>query len=380
MGNKVVVLKSKRSRRKPVRLGGKETIKINANIGTSPLDKDLKKEFKKIDIAVKYGADTIMDLSTGGNIRKIRKEILSYSTVPVGTVPIYQVFCIASMKKIRFNKIPKDLFLEVLEENFEDGVDFVTIHSAVNREILSVFEKTKRTGGVVSRGGSLTLKWMKETGLENPYFKYFSEILKLAKEHSVTLSIGDGLRPGAIEDSFDRLQVKEIKIQGRLVREALRKNVKVIVEGPGHVPLDEVEMQMRFTKKETENVPLYVLGPIVTDVAPGYDHITGAIGGALAGFYGADFLCYVTPSEHLSLPDIEDVKQGVIASKIAAHVADIARGNKEAKKYDKVFSLYRRKLDWQKMQEFSFDPEKVKKRKQGKECSMCGKYCALKNV
>ncbi|RLD15975.1 MAG: phosphomethylpyrimidine synthase [Caldiserica bacterium] len=376
---KIVELKSRKSKRKSVKIGEGLPIKINANIGTSPVGIDLKKELKKVDIAIKYGADTIMDLSTGGNIRRIRKEILSYSKVPVGTVPIYEVFCRASRKGLSIKNIDEKFFLEVLYEHFEDGVDFVTIHSAVTGKAIEILKKTKRVGGVVSRGGSLTLRWMIETGKENPYYKYFDEIMRYAKENSVTLSIGDGLRPGAIDDSLDELQTSEIEIQGELIKIAMKNNVKAIVEGPGHVPLNEVEKQIKFIKEKTYGAPLYVLGPIVTDVAPGYDHITSAIGGALAGYFGADFLCYVTPSEHLSLPDIEDVKLGVIACKIAAHSANVARGIKDEFD-DRIFSKARRKLNWKMMQKLAIDPEKIKKRKKGVECSMCGKYCALKQV
>jgi len=240
--------------------------------------------------------------------------------------------------------------------------------------------KKKRVTGVVSRGGALVLRWMEETGFENPLLTYYSELLKLMKKYDCTISLGDGLRPGSLADSMDVLQMAELKNQSGLMKRALAEKVKVIVEGPGHVPLDQIEKQIKLAKKYAQDVPLYVLGPIVTDIAPGYDHITSAIGGTLAGFYGADFLCYVTPSEHLGLPNLEEVKEGVIASKIAAHAADIARGLKSAADYDRLFSMYRRKLNWKKMQKMCLDPEKIRKKHQGRVCSMCGKYCAMKQI
>ncbi|HLD30170.1 MAG TPA: phosphomethylpyrimidine synthase ThiC, partial [bacterium] len=281
---KTVLLKSRTGRRRPVKLGKGEPVKVNANIGTSPLRVDLKKELKKLDAAVRSGADTVMDLSTGGNIREIRKEILSRSPVPVGTVPVYEVFCRTTMRGVSFRKVSPSFFLEVVEEQLEDGVDFVTLHCAVTRSILERLKRKPRVAGVVSRGGALIFRWMEETGEENPLLSRYGELLKLMKKYGCTLSLGDGLRPGSLADSLDRPQMMELENQSLLVRQALAAGVKVILEGPGHVPLHEVEKQIRLAKKYAHGVPLYVLGPIVTDIAPGYDHITSAIGGALAAF------------------------------------------------------------------------------------------------
>ncbi|MDP6670545.1 MAG: phosphomethylpyrimidine synthase ThiC [archaeon] len=361
---------------KPIAIGQNLKIKINANIGTSPLKASLSEEMKKLCVAEKFGADTVMDLSIGGNIDKMRKEILKKSKLPVGTVPVYQAFV---GKEI--SDVSEDDLFKAIQKHCNDGVDFVTVHCGVTKKVAPLVEK--RLAGVVSRGGSLLLRWISEHGAENPLFKNFDYVLEMAKELDVTISLGDGLRPGSLKDATDKAQLHELRELGKLSKRAKAAGVQVMVEGPGHVPLNQIEKNIKLQKKICGHAPFYVLGPLVTDVAPGYDHITSAIGGTLAAYYGADFLCYVTPSEHLSLPNVEDVKEGVIASKIAAHAADVARGLKGARDWDDKMSLYRRKLNWDKMFELAIDKEKAKAyRKRSKiksdECTMCGEFCALK--
>jgi len=360
----------------PIAIGQGLKIKINANIGASPLKASLREELEKLCVAVKFGADTVMDLSTGGNIDNVRKEILKRSKVPVGTVPVYQAFV---GKEIA--AVSEDDLFNAIQKHCNDGVDFITVHCGVTSKVAPLVEK--RLAGVVSRGGSLLLRWISQHGKENPLFKNFDYVLEMAKELDVTLSLGDGIRPGSLKDATDKAQLQELRVLGKLSKRARAKGGQVMVEGPGHVPLDQIEKNIKMQKKICGNAPFYVLGPIVTDVAPGYDHITSAIGGTLAAYYGADFLCYVTPSEHLSLPNVEDVKQGVIASRIAAHAADVARGLKGARDWDDKMSLHRRKLDWDKMFELAIDKEKAmdyrkRSKMRGKECTMCGEFCALK--
>lgn len=368
---------------RPCAIGEGLRVKINANIGTSRDHIDIEEELEKVRVAVKYGADAVMDLSTGGNIREIRRMIVRESPVPVGTVPIYEAVCGISRKGGPAAMTSDDLF-KMIENHAKDGVDFMTVHCGVTRQTAESLRKHKRVTGVVSRGGALLIAWMHQNGLENPLYEDYDYLLELAKEHQFALSLGDGLRPGSIVDASDVPQFHELLVLGKLVERARKAGVQAMVEGPGHVPLDQIEANVKIEKALCHGAPFYVLGPLVTDVGAGYDHITGAIGGALAAFYGADFLCYVTPSEHLSLPTVEDVREGVIASRIAAHSADIARGKGAA--WDKEMSVARKAFDWRRMFELSVDPEKAKAHRQRRRsrspdvCSMCGDLCAMKVV
>lgn len=367
----------------PCAIGEGLRVKINANIGTSRDYIDVDEELRKVRVAVKYGADAIMDLSTGGNIHQIRRRIIAASTVPVGTVPIYEAVCRTSRKGGPVNMTSDDLF-KTIEEHAKDGVDFMTVHCGVTKRTAGSLLKHKRVTGVVSRGGALLVAWMHKNGKENPLFEDYDYLLELAKEHEFALSLGDGLRPGSIADATDVPQLHELIVLGKLVERAREAGVQAMVEGPGHVPLNQIEANVRIEKAVCKGAPFYVLGPLVCDIGAGYDHITGAIGGALAAYFGADFLCYVTPSEHLSLPTVEDVKEGVIASRIAAHAADLARGRDAS--WDREMSVARKAFDWERMFELSLDPEKAKEfwmRRRShspKVCSMCGDLCAMKMV
>jgi len=363
---------------RPIGIGSGLRVKINANIGSSPAKADVNYELEKLKVAIKYGSDTVMDLSTGGDIDTIRREIIKNSTVPVGTVPIYQ----AAVEKDSIIDLTESDFLRGIKKHVEDGVDFITVHCGVTKDSIPLLKK--RLMGVVSRGGSFLVKWMQHHNRESPLYENFDKILDMAKKHDVTLSLGDGLRPGCLKDATDKAQLYELKKLGELAKRAYEENVQVMIEGPGHVPLDQIEHNIRLEKEICNNAPFYVLGPLVTDIAPGYDHITSAIGGTLAAFYGADFLCYVSPAEHLGLPDIEDVKQGVIASKIAAHAADIAKGIKGARDWDDKMSKARADLDWKEMFKLAIDPETARKIREKcpvedpDVCSMCGKFCSVK--
>ena len=363
---------------KPIGIGEGLKTKINANIGSSPSRADINEELEKLKVAVRYGADTIMDLSTGGNIDEIRKAIILNSSVPIGTVPIYQ----AAIEKDSIVDLTESDIIKTIKKQVEDGVDFITVHCGVTKDSIKLIEK--RLMGVVSRGGSFLLKWMKHNNRENPLYESFDKILFWAKKYDVTLSLGDGLRPGCLKDATDKAQLHELKTLGELQKKAFEENVQSMIEGPGHVPLDQIEMNVKLEKEQCHNAPFYVLGPLVTDIAPGYDHITSAIGGTLAAFYGADFLCYVTPSEHLGLPTIEEVKEGVITAKIAAHAADIAKGIKGARDWDDKMSEARKDLNWEKMYELAINPEKAKELRERCKpedpdvCSMCGKFCSVK--
>jgi len=358
--------------------------KVNANIGTSTDKCQISDEIKKLLVATKYGADAIMDLSVGGNLKKIRKEILRRASLPVGTVPIYEIAVNAQKKKGNFLKFTAGDMLDVLKAQAEEGVDFFTIHAGVTKESLSALNKSKRVLGIVSRGGAIIASWMSSRKEENLFFEHFDKILDIAYEHDVVLSLGDGLRPGSVLDATDKAQIAELKILGELACRAKERFVQVMIEGPGHVPLNQIKKNIVLEKQLCHGAPFYVLGPLVTDVAPGYDHITSAIGGALAASYGADFLCYVTPSEHLRHPSIEDVRTGVIASKIAAHAADIAKGVKGAIDWDRKMSEARKKRDWKKQIKLAIDPDKAKKFRISSKpdlsdvCTMCGKYCSIK--
>lgn len=368
---------------KPIGIGCGLRIKVNANIGTSSVKSDLETELKKLKVAIEAGTDTIMDLSTGGNLDRIRREVIKNCPLPVGTVPIYQAMIEAG--EIAGMNIAG--YLAVFEKHAKDGVDFATVHAGVTRKATPLIKK--RVMKCVSRGGSFLLAWMKYHGKENFLYEHFDEILAIAGQYDVTLSLGDGLRPGCIADATDKAQIQELKILGELAEKARKAGVQVMIEGPGHIPLNEIEKNIVLEKKYCNNSPFYVLGPLPTDIAVGYDHIACAIGGALAGWRGADFLCYVTPKEHIGLPDIEDVREGVVVTKIAAHIADIARGNKEAVLRDFKMARAREEVDWEKMSRYAIDRSKfIALRREEceknpsltnvKYCSMCGPFCVFK--
>lgn len=373
----------------PLAVGKGLRTKVNANIGASLDCPGMDQELEKLKVAIKYGADAIMDLSTGGDISQIRQAVMKASSVAVGTVPIYQAMVQADRQYGSMVKLRDEELFSVVEEHGRDGVDFITIHCGINLDILYAIKKhaqgsLSRSMGVVSRGGAFTLDWMDVNGRENPFYSNFDRLVEIAKRYDMVISLGDGLRPGAIADATDDLQVEELITLGRLAGYAREEGVGVIIEGPGHVPMDQIAMNIKLQKSLCKDAPFYVLGPIVTDVAPGYDHITAAIGGAMAASAGADFLCYVTPAEHLRLPTPEDVREGMIATRIAAHAGDIAKGIKGAKKWDARISASRKALNWQAQQDLSIDPEKFKEMrasvKLGDEevCSMCGSFCSIK--
>ena len=357
--------------------------KINVNLGISKDCCDCEKELDKVRTALEMKAEAIMDLSNYGKTAEMRKTIVEMSTGMIGTVPIYDALGY-------YDKDLKDLtareFLDVVEKHGQDGVDFVTIHAGLNREAVETVKRNKRLTNVVSRGGSLLFAWMEMNNAENPFFEYYDELLDICEKYDITLSLGDALRPGSINDASDASQIKELITLGELTKRAWEKNVQVIIEGPGHMALNEIEANMIMQKRLCHGAPFYVLGPLVTDIAPGYDHITSAIGGAIAATYGADFLCYVTPAEHLRLPNLEDMKEGIIASKIAAHAADIAKGVKGAREWDNEMSKARAEIDWEKMFDLAIDPEKARRyRAESKphdeeSCSMCGKMCSMRTM
>lgn len=382
----IVLVKNKKHRIKPLAIGTGLRTKVNANLGTSPDVANLKYELKKLSTSIEAGADTVMDLSTGGDINRIRRTIVNVSSVPVGTVPIYQVAIESRKRKKPFTKASVGEIFEVIERHLEDGVDFITVHCGVTRESIRGLRQRKRVCGVVSRGGSMMIEWMLRNKKENPLYEYYDRLLKLAKKYDATLSLGDGLRPGAIADSTDEYQIRELIVIGDLVKWARSENVSAMVEGPGHIPIHEIEANIRLEKNICDGAPFYVLGPLVTDIGAGYDHIVAAIGGALAAYYGADYLCYVTASEHLGLPNIEEVHEGVIASRLAAHAADIAKGVGKAHHIDLKVSRARYSLNWQKMLHLLMDQKKARKifgRSRSHSdltCTMCGEFCAMKKT
>jgi phosphomethylpyrimidine synthase len=383
---KAVILSNDRHRNlTPKGVGAGLTVKVNANIGTSSERVHIEEEIEKLRVAEEAGTDTVMDLSTGGPLDEIRKIVMSHARVPVGTVPIYQAAVGAVAKKGSITAMEPDELFEVIEKHGEDGVDFITVHAGVTRSVLERLKKQGRIADIVSRGGAFLTEWMIVNNKENPLYEQFDRLVAIAKHYDMTLSLGDGLRPGSIADATDRTQVQELLILGELCEEAQRNGVQVMIEGPGHVPLNQIEANIVLEKKLCKDAPFYVLGPIVTDIAPGYDHITSAIGGALAGYYGADFICYVTPSEHLGLPTVDDVREGVVVARIAAHAADLARGNRSAWLRDEQMSRYRKALDWAGQIRMSIDPQKIKTFRKERSlhddvCSMCGDYCAMKIV
>ena len=357
--------------------------KVNANVGTSPDYANIEEEVEKAKVAVRYGADTVMDLSIGGDLDEVRRRILRAVRVPVGTVPIYQAGIEAASKRGSIVDMSSDEIFNAIRMHAEDGVDFVTLHCGVTKGAVETLRRSGRLLDMVSRGGSFHAAWIIHNDRENPLYAEFDYLLDLAQDYDLTLSLGDGMRPGCLGDASDVVQFQELLTIGKLVERARGKNVQVIVEGPGHLPLDQVESNVRVEKSACRGAPFYVLGPVVTDIAPGYDHLVGAIGGALAAWAGADFLCYVTPGEHLCLPSVEDVKEGVVASKIAAHVADIVKG--VAGERDDEMAKARKRLDWAKQFELAIDPEKARefRRKRPpsidpKTCSMCSRFCAIK--
>ncbi|MEW6607650.1 MAG: phosphomethylpyrimidine synthase ThiC [bacterium] len=359
--------------------------KVNANIGTSPSITNLQEELKKTKVAIEAGADTIMDLSIGGDIRKIRLEILKDLEVPLGTVPIYQAAIEAVDNKGSILEMTPESILKVIEEQAKDGVDFMTIHAGVTKHTIERLKNQERIMDVVSRGGAFLIEWMIFHNQENPLYQYFDAILNIAFEYDIVLSLGDGLRPGCLKDATDRPQIQELITLGELTKRAFEKNVQVMIEGPGHIPINQISANVLLEKRLCYEAPFYVLGPLVTDIAPGYDHITGAIGGAIAAASGADFLCYVTSAEHLRLPTIEDVKEGVITSRIAAHAGDVAKGIPCALDRDIQMAQARKKLDWETQIKLAIDPERASKYQQqspplSEGCTMCGKYCAMKEV
>lgn len=360
--------------------------KVNANIGTSSAYPDLEPELEKLQIAIDAGADAVMDLSTGDGMDESRKRIIKESTITVGTVPIYQATVEAIKSKGSVVDMTGDEMLHIVEKHAQDGADFMTIHCGVTQEVIRRLREQGRVMDVVSRGGSFLTGWMLHNGKENPFYERYDDIMDICQRYDVTISLGDGLRPGCLADATDRAQLQELLILGELVDRAWAKGVQVLVEGPGHVPYDQIEANIKLQKQICKGAPFYVLGPLVTDVAPGYDHITSAIGGTLAAAAGADFLCYVTPAEHLGLPTVEDVREGVIAARIAAHAADVVKGVKGAREWDLQMAKARKALDWEQQIALAIDPQKAARYRQERNasgteaCSMCGDYCAYKVV
>jgi len=381
----VVITKNvaRRENVKPLGVGEGLRVKVNANVGTSTDICDVDMEIRKAKVAIEAGADTIMDLSTGGNIDETRRILLEAAPVAFGTVPIYQAAIEAQKREDAIIHMTEDDMFSAIEWQLSDGVDFVTVHCGITQESVERLIRQNRLLGIVSRGGTFLAAWIKYHDKENPLYENFDYLLEIAKKHDATLSLGDGLRPGCIHDASDRPQIQELIIIGELVERARKAGVQSMVEGPGHIPLDQVAMNMKLEKAICRNAPFYVLGPIVTDVAPGYDHIVGAIGGATAAMAGADYLCYVTPTEHIALPGVEDVREGVIVTKIAAHVADLAK-REEAARWDYEMSKARAELDWNKQFKLALDTEKIQRirkervPKETEVCTMCGEYCAIK--
>ncbi len=377
--------KSARNFLRAVGIGFSLRTKVNVNIGTSADYPRLADELRKVDVARKYGADAIMDLSTGGDLRRIRRRILARSPFPLGTVPVYQAAIQAIDRRRSIVKMTVDDLFAAIESQAQEGVDFMTVHCGLTKKAVERLKIQRRVADIVSRGGAFHLAWMLHNDAENPLYARYDRLLDLARRYDITLSLGDGLRPGSIIDATDRPQIEELLTLGELVQRAWDAGVQVMVEGPGHIPLDQVEMNIKLQKRVCREAPFYVLGPLVTDIAPGYDHLVSAIGGAIAAAAGADFLCYVTPAEHLGLPTVDDVREGLIASKIAAHAADIVKGIKGAVDRDLALSRARKKLDWAAQQKLVIDPHKFaeirkKRRSKSTACSMCGEYCAMRIV
>jgi phosphomethylpyrimidine synthase len=384
-GTAVITKNNNRRLKKLVAVGEGLRTKVNANIGTSPDHISVLEEKEKLAAAVQAGADAVMDLSTGGDLKSLRRMILDECPVPVGTVPLYQVAAQTLAKGRKISQMDPELMFDVIEQQAEEGVDFMTVHCGVTREVTALLGRQKRLVGIVSRGGAFLARWIAAQGRENPLYEQYDRLLKIAAKHDVTLSLGDGLRPGCTADANDGAQIAELSLLGELVERARAANVQAIIEGPGHMTLDLIQGHVQLAKRLGHGAPLYLLGPLVTDVAAGYDHITSAIGGAIAASAGVDFLCYVTPAEHLRLPDADDVYQGVIASRIAGHAADLVKNVPGARAWDDEFSKYRKALDWQKQQEMALDPVKFKAERArltpqiANVCTMCGEFCAMRD-
>lgn len=367
----------------PHGIGKRMRTKINVNLGISKDSPELEPELCKVKAAIEMNAEAIMDLSNYGKTQEMRRQIIEMSPAMIGTVPIYDAFEF-------YDKDLKDFtvddFFSVVERHGEDGVDFITVHAGLNLEAVQTVKRNMRLTNVVSRGGSLLFAWMEMNQAENPFYEQFDRLLDICEKYDITLSLGDALRPGSIKDSSDASQIKELITLGELTKRAWERNVQVIIEGPGHMAINEIQANMQLQKRLCHGAPFYVLGPIVTDVAPGYDHITSAIGGAIAASSGADFLCYVTPAEHLRLPTLDDMKEGIIATKIAAHAADIAKGLPNARNWDNEMSAARADLDWARMFELAIDPDKAKQYRKESDvqssdtCSMCGKMCSMRTM
>lgn len=384
-GNIVICHNVKHANGTPLAVGAGLRTKVNANIGSSSDDTDMEKELEKARVAVKYGADAIMDLSTGGPVDEIRKAIIAETSACIGSVPLYQAAldAVRVKNKAIVDMTVDDIFAGIIK-HAEDGVDFITVHCGVTRGTVERMKNEGRLMDVVSRGGAFTIEWMSYNNKENPLFEHFDKLLEITKEYDMTLSLGDGFRPGCLADATDRAQIHELLLLGELTQRAQEAGVQVMIEGPGHVPLNQIQTNIQLQKRLCHGAPFYVLGPLVTDIAPGYDHITCAIGGAIAAAAGADFLCYVTPSEHLCLPNVQDVRDGVIATRIAAHAADIAKGVKGAMAKDIAMAKCRKKLDWEGQFALAMDPDKAREYRANSPvsdhgaCTMCGEFCAYK--
>lgn len=383
-GEAIVCKNRHRARCRPLAIGRGLRTKVNANIGTSKDQMDPEREMLKLAAALEAGADTVMDLSTGGPLGEIRRRILEACPAPVGTVPLYEAAARTAAAGRSVPEMDTEEIFRVIEGQAREGVDFVTVHCGITREGVRRLEGHRRLLGVVSRGGSFTVAWMRRNDAENPLYEHFDRLLGICREHEVVLSLGDGFRPGALADATDRGQVHELLVLGELTLRAWEAGVQVMIEGPGHVPLDQIQANVLLQKRLCHGAPFYVLGPLVTDVAPGYDHITSAIGGAIAAAAGADILCYVTPSEHLGLPTVEDVREGVIASRIAGHAADVAKGVPGARDWDDAMARARADLDWEKQYALAVDPARAREIRgrslpaDADVCTMCGEFCAIK--
>lgn len=384
-GQVVIPFNARHVRLRPVGIGRKLRTKVNVNLGTSKDFPSLGAELEKVGIALKYGTDTLMDLSTGGDLKKIRKTILGKAPIPLGTVPVYQAAIEAIEKRGSILAMTVDDLFAVIEAQAREGVDFMTLHCGLTARAIERLKDQGRVADIVSRGGAFQTAWILHHQKENPLYEHYDRLLEIARAYDITLSLGDGLRPGSILDATDRPQIEELLTLGELVQRAWKRGVQVMVEGPGHVPLDQVEMNVQLQKRVCHGAPFYVLGPLVTDIGAGYDHIVAAIGGAVAAAAGADFLCYVTPAEHLGLPTADDVREGLIASRIAGHAADIVKGVPGARDRDLKLSKVRKSLDWDKQKDLVIDPHKFedirkKRRSKSDACSMCGEFCAMRLV
>jgi phosphomethylpyrimidine synthase len=385
-GTIVVPANSGKKKSRPIGIGQGLRIKVNANIGTSSDQIDMDQELEKLQICIEAKADTVMDLSTGGDLKEILRTLIAHSPLPLGTVPIYQAAVETIREKGGIIHLTAEKLFEVIEDQARAGVDFITVHCGVTLGSLERLQRQGRVLDIVSRGGAFLATWMIYHGRENPLYEQYDRLVELARKYDLTLSLGDGLRPGCLLDATDRAQVQELITLGELREKALESGVQVMIEGPGHVPLNQIEANIQLEKQLCQGAPFYVLGPLVTDIAAGYDHIACAIGGALAGMAGADFLCYVTPSEHLKLPTPEDVREGIIAARIAAHAADLARGNEQAWEQDRQMASARKALDWEKQIGLCLFPEKARKMRaesspsESEVCTMCGEFCAIKLI